>query len=183
MCSNFHWRWLERRCYLYQATLYQSLNKTNLAAVTVQPVAESKNDTTADIIVDKLIAWQVKFIFGLTGDGINPLVEALRKKKDQIQYITVRHEESAAFMASGYAKYTGNLGVCIATTGPGAVHLMNGLYDAAMEGAPVLAITGIVNHDLLGTQFTQEVDTIKMLQDIAVFNQTISGPIKCTNDR
>jgi pyruvate dehydrogenase (quinone) len=134
-------------------------------------------DTTADIIVDKLIAWQVKYIFGLTGDGINPLVEALRKKKDKIRYITVRHEESAAFMASGYAKYTGELGVCIATTGPGAVHLMNGLYDAAMEGAPVLAITGIVNHDLLGTQFTQEVDTVKMLQDITVFNQIITGPI------
>jgi pyruvate dehydrogenase (quinone) len=141
------------------------------------PADPSPADTTADIIVDKLISWNVKYIFGLTGDGINPLVEALRKKKDQIKYITVRHEESAAFMASGYAKYTGNLGVCIATTGPGAVHLMNGLYDAAMEGAPVLAITGIVNHDLLGTQFTQEVDTVKMVQDIAVYNQVVSGPI------
>ncbi len=147
-------------------------------AIIVKPSPEAAQDnTTADIIVDKLIAWQVKYIFGLTGDGINPLVEALRKKQDKIKYITVCHEESAAFMASGYAKYTGNLGVCIATTGPGAVHLMNGLYDAAMEGAPVLAIAGIVNHDLVGTQFTQEVDTIKMLQDIAVFNQTITGPV------
>jgi pyruvate dehydrogenase (quinone) len=140
-----------------------------------QPAAPS--DTTADIIVDKLIAWNVDHIFGLTGDGVIPLVEALRKKKDKIKYITVRHEESAAFMASGYAKYTGKLGVCLATTGPGAVHLMNGLYDAAMEGASVLAITGVINHDLLGTQFTQEVDTVKMLQDVAVYNQQISGPL------
>jgi thiamine pyrophosphate-dependent acetolactate synthase large subunit-like protein len=137
--------------------------------------AAAPADTTADIIVDKLIAWDVQFVFGLTGDGIIPLVEALRKKQDKIRYITVRHEETAAFMASGYAKYTGRLGVCLATTGPGAVHLLNGLYDAAMEGAPVLAITGIINHDLLGTQFTQEVDTVKMLQDVAIYNQTITG--------
>ena len=146
---------------------------------TVLPLGDdvpAGSDTTADIIVNKLLAWKVAYVFGLTGDGVNPLVEALRKKKDQIKYITVRHEESAAFMASGYAKYTGKLGVCLATTGPGAVHLMNGLYDAAMEGASVLAITGIVNHDLLGTQFTQEVDTVKLLQDIAVYNQNITGP-------
>jgi pyruvate dehydrogenase (quinone) len=141
------------------------------------PPVAVPTDTTADIIIDKLIAWGVQYIFGLTGDGVNPLIEALRKKKDKITYITVRHEESAAFMASGYAKYTGKLGVCIATTGPGAVHLLNGLYDASMEGAPVLAITGIVNHDLLGTQFTQEVDTIKLLQDPAIYNQQISGPL------
>lgn len=137
----------------------------------------TRGDTTADVLVDRLIAWNVQQVFGLTGDGVNPIVEALRKKKDKIRYITVRHEESAAFMASGYAKYTGKLGVCLATTGPGAVHLMNGLYDAAMEGAPVLAITGIINHDLLGTQFTQEVNTVKLFQDIAVYNQDITGPI------
>jgi pyruvate dehydrogenase (quinone) len=140
-------------------------------------LAADASATTADIIIEKLIAWGVEFVFGLTGDGVIPIVEALRKRQDKIRYITVRHEESAAFMASGYAKYTGKLGVCLATTGPGAVHLMNGLYDAAMEGAPVLAITGVINHDLLGTQFTQEVDTVKMLQDLAIYNQEISGPI------
>ncbi|MBS1664579.1 MAG: pyruvate oxidase [Bacteroidetes bacterium] len=151
---------------------------TDFTAKNVQSTASAAStDTTADIIVDKLIAWNVQQVFGLTGDGVNPLVEALRKKKDKIKYITVRHEESAAFMASGYAKYTGKLGVCLATTGPGAVHLMNGLYDAAMEGAAVLAITGIINHDLLGTQFTQEVNTVKMLQDLAVYNQDITGPL------
>jgi pyruvate dehydrogenase (quinone) len=143
----------------------------------LQPDESEDTDNTSDIIVDKLIAWGVDCVFGLTGDGVIPLVEALRKKKDKIRYITVRHEESAAFMASGYAKYTGKLGVCLATTGPGAVHLMNGLYDAAMEGASVLALTGIVDHDLIGTQFTQEVDTVKMLQDVAVYNQAVSGPL------
>lgn len=135
------------------------------------------SDTTADIIVDKLIAWNVEMIFSLVGDGVNPIFEALRKRKDRIKLITVRHEEAAAFMASGYAKCTGRLGVCLGTTGPGAVHLMNGLYDAAMEGAPVLAITGVIPHDLLGTKFTQEVDTVAMLRDVAVYNQQISGPV------
>jgi pyruvate dehydrogenase (quinone) len=99
--------------------------------------------TTGDIIVDTLIAWSVSFVFGMVGDGINGVVDALRKRQDRIRYIGVRHEEAAAFMASAYAKYTGRLGVCLATTGPGAVHLMNGLYDAKMDGAPVLAITGL----------------------------------------
>lgn len=139
--------------------------------------AYRSGDTTADIIVDKLIAWKVEMIFGLVGDGVNPIFEALRKRKEEIRLITVRHEEAAAFMASGYAKSTGKLGVCIGTTGPGAVHLMNGLYDAAMEGAPVLALTGVVPHDLLGTYFIQEVDTVAMLQPIAVYNQQISGPV------
>lgn len=134
-------------------------------------------DNTSDIIIDKLIAWNVEMIFSLVGDGVNPIFEALRKRREQIRLITVRHEESAAFMASGYAKCTGKLGVCLGTTGPGAVHLMNGLYDAAMEGAPVLAITGVVSHDLLGTKFIQEVNTVAMLQDISVYNQQISGPV------
>jgi thiamine pyrophosphate-dependent acetolactate synthase large subunit-like protein len=151
------------------------LATANVDSTPKEAVAAVPADTTADVIVDKLISWGVQLVFGLTGDGIIPLVEALRKRQDKIRYITVRHEETAAFMASGYAKYTGKLGVCLATTGPGAVHLLNGLYDAAMEGASVLAITGIINHDLLGTQFTQEVDTIKMLQDVAIYNQTITG--------
>jgi len=135
------------------------------------------DENTSDILVSKLIDWNVKFIFSLVGDGINPIYEALRKQQDKIKLITVRHEEAAAFMASGYAKLTGKLGVCLATSGPGAVHLMNGLYDAAMEGAPVLAITGMVPHDLVGTKFIQEVDTVSMLRDITVFNQQVTGPL------
>lgn len=134
------------------------------------------SDNTADILIDKLIAWKVEVIFGLIGDGVNPIIEALRKRQDKIKLITVRHEEAAAFMACGYAKYTGKLGACIATTGPGAVHLMNGIYDAAMENVPVIAITGITYHDLIGTQYTQEVDTVSLMKDAAVFNTVITGP-------
>lgn len=122
----------------------------------------SSSDNTSDILIDKLIAWKVEIIFSLVGDGVNPIFEALRKRKQEIRLITVRHEEAAAFMASGYAKCTGKLGVCIGTSGPGAIHLMNGLYDAAMEGVPVLAITGTVPHDLIGTQYTQEVNNYRL---------------------
>lgn len=134
-------------------------------------------DNTSDILVDKLISWNVELIFTLVGDGVNPIFEALRKRQDRMRIITVRHEEAAAFMASGYAKATGKLGVCLGTTGPGAVHLMNGLYDAAMEGAPVLAITGVVPHDLLGTRYTQEIDTVSLMNNLTVYNQQISGPL------
>lgn len=133
-------------------------------------------DTTADILIERLIAWKVEYIFGIIGDGINPIIEALRKRQDQIKFITVRHEEAAAFMASAYAKYTGKLSACIATSGPGAVHLMNGLYDAAMEGAPVIAITGAVFHDLIGTYFTQEIDTVALMENATVYNKMINGP-------
>ncbi|HEX4372608.1 MAG TPA: thiamine pyrophosphate-dependent enzyme [Puia sp.] len=153
---------------------YSSSKKNNLMNELSKPADESQN--TSDILVQKLIDWKVEFVFGIIGDGVNPIIEALRKKQDKIKLITVRHEEAAAFMASGYAKYTGKLGVCIGTSGPGAVHLMNGIYDAAMEGAPVLAITGSVYHDLLGTYFTQEVDTVALMQDATVYNKMITGP-------
>ena len=140
------------------------------------PLDAALTDTTADILIDRLIAWNVGVIYGIIGDGINPIIEALRKRKDQIRFITVRHEEAAAFMASAHAKYTGRLSACIATSGPGAVHLMNGIYDAAMEGAPVIAITGAVFHDLIGTQFTQEIDTVSLMKDVTVYNKMINGP-------
>ena len=98
-------------------------------------------DTAADILIDRLISWDVSIIFGLPGDGINGVMEALRKRQRDIRFIHVRHEESAAFMACAYAKYTGRLGVCLATSGPGGIHLLNGLYDAKLDGQPVLAIT------------------------------------------
>ncbi|HKB87361.1 MAG TPA: thiamine pyrophosphate-binding protein, partial [Ignavibacteriaceae bacterium] len=96
--------------------------------------------TASDILVDVLEQWNVEYIFGLPGDGINGMMEALRKRQDKIKFIHVRHEEAAAFMACAYAKYTGRLGVCLATSGPGGIHLLNGLYDAKMDGQPVLAI-------------------------------------------
>jgi pyruvate dehydrogenase (quinone) len=133
--------------------------------------------TTADLLVETLIEWDVRFVFGLVGDGINSIIEALRKRQDRIQFITVRHEEAAAFMACGYAKHTRKLGVCLATTGPGAVHLVNGLYDAKMDSTPVLAITGTTFHDLIGTHFMQGVDTVALMQSVACYNVQVSGPL------
>src|SRR4051794_29617271 len=133
--------------------------------------------TTADVLFERLTAWGVDVIFGLPGDGINGFMEGLRKREDRIRFIQVRHEEAAAFMACGYAKFTGRLGVCIATSGPGAIHLLNGLYDAKMDGAPVLAITGQTYHDLMGMHYQQEVNLLGLFQDVTVFNQQINGPV------
>src|SRR6266480_3311367 len=99
--------------------------------------------TAADVLVEALIDWGVEVIFGLPGDGINGIMESLRTHQDKIRFVQVRHEEAAAFMACGYAKFTGKLGVCLATSGPGGIHLLNGLYDAALDGQPVVAITGM----------------------------------------
>ena len=132
--------------------------------------------TASDALVERLIEWGVEHIFGLPGDGINGLMEALRTHQEKIRFIQVRHEEAAAFMACGYAKYSGNLGVCIATSGPGAIHLLNGLYDAKMDRAPVLAITGQTYHDLIGTSYQQEVDLLSLYKDVATFNQQVMGP-------
>ena len=123
--------------------------------------------TTADVLVERLIDWGVDIVFGLPGDGINGIMEALRKRQDKIRFVQVRHEEAAAFMACGYAKFTGRLGVCLATSGPGAIHLLNGLYDAKLDGAPVLAITGQTYHDLIGTHYQQDVDLLALFKDVA----------------
>src|SRR4051795_6142529 len=132
--------------------------------------------TTADILVDTLIAWDVKVVFGLPGDGINGIMEALRTRQDRIRFVQVRHEESAAFMACAYAKYTGKLGCCLATSGPGGIHLLNGLYDAKLDSQPVLAITGMHFHDLIGTLAQQDVELDKLYLDVAVFNQRVMSP-------
>ena len=131
--------------------------------------------TAADVLADRLIDWGVRVIFGLPGDGINGIMEALRTRQDKITFVQVRHEEAAAFMACGYAKYTGRLGVCLATSGPGAIHLLNGLYDAKLDHAPVLAITGQTYHDLIGTQYQQEVDLLSLFKDVAVYDQMVLG--------
>ena len=131
--------------------------------------------TTADVLIERLIDWGVRVVFGLPGDGINGIMEALRTRQDRISFVQVRHEEAAAFMACGYAKYTGRLGVCLATSGPGAVHLLNGLYDAKMDGAPVVALTGQTYHDLIGMHYQQEVDLLALYKDVALFNQQVLG--------
>src|SRR6184192_590778 len=130
----------------------------------------------AEIMIDRLIEWGVELVFGLPGDGINGIIEALRLRQDQIRFIQVRHEEAAAFMACGYAKYTGKLGVCLATSGPGGIHLLNGLYDAKLDHQPVLAITGLQFHDLIDTHAQQDVDLDKLFIDVAVYNTRVMGP-------
>ncbi|MBX2998882.1 MAG: hypothetical protein KF893_10260 [Caldilineaceae bacterium] len=131
--------------------------------------------TAADLLIDKLLDWNVDTIFGLPGDGINGIMEALRTRQDRIRFVQVRHEESAAFMACGYAKYTGKLGVCLATSGPGAIHLLNGLYDAKVDGAPVLAITGSQFHDLMNTYGQQDINLDRLFDDVALYNVRIMG--------
>src|SRR4051812_4666630 len=132
--------------------------------------------TTSDILFERLAEWGVDTVFGMPGDGINGFMEALRTHQERIRFVQVRHEEGAAFSACGYAKFTGRLGVCIATSGPGAIHLLNGLYDAKMDGAPVLAITGQTYHDLLGMRYQQEVNLLQLYSDVTVFNQQVMGP-------
>lgn len=137
--------------------------------------------TTADVLVETLLEWGVTTVFGIPGDGINGLMEALRKRQDDIRFIQTRHEEAAAFMATGYAKWTGKLGVCVATSGPGGIHLLNGLYDAKLDSVPVLAITGLQFHDLLGTHTQQDVALDRLFMDVAVYNERIMGPAHVEN--
>lgn len=132
--------------------------------------------TAADVLIDTIAEWGVDVIFGMPGDGINGIMEALRKRQDRIRFIQVRHEEAAAFMACAYAKYTGKLGVCLATSGPGGLHLLNGLYDAKLDGQPVLAITGHHFHDLIDTHAQQDVSLDRVFADVAVYNTRVMGP-------
>ncbi len=137
--------------------------------------------TVSDLIVERLIEWDVNTIFGYPGDGVDGFFESLRTHQDKLKFIQVRHEEAAAFAAVGYAKYTGKLGVCCATSGPGGVHLLNGLYDAKCDLQPVLAITGHTFHDLIGMNYQQDVDLDKLYMDVAYFNERVMGPAHAVN--
>src|SRR5258705_963812 len=129
--------------------------------------------TAVDVLTETIQDWSVEVVFGLPGDGINGIMEALRKRRDEVRFSQVRHEETAAFMACGYAKFTGRLGVCLATSGPGGIHLLNGLYDAKLDGVPVLAITGLQFHDLVGTHTQQDVALDKLFMDVSVYNKRV----------
>src|ERR687897_2600725 len=144
-------------------------------------MSEYENLRSADIVAAALFDWNVNVIFGLPGDGINGFIEALRRRQDKIKFILVRHEESAAFMACAYAKYTGKLGVCVATSGPGGLHLLNGLYDAKLDGQPVLAITGMPYHDLIGTHTQQDVELDKVFADVAEYSVCIRSAAHVEN--
>lgn len=137
---------------------------------------EFQNIRTADIVAESLIDWGIDTIFGLPGDGINGFIEALRQRQDRIRFVLVRHEESAAFMACAFAKYTGKLGACVATSGPGAIHLLNGLYDAKLDNTPVIAITGSTYSDLMNSDYQQDVNLIDLFADVSVYNTMINQP-------
>src|SRR4026208_1660773 len=113
--------------------------------------------TAPDLLVERLIDWGVEVVFGYPGDGVNGLFEALRTHQEKLRFVQVRHEEAAAFAAWGDAQFSGLLGVCVASSGPGGIHLLNGLYDAKCDGQPVLALTGHTFHDLIGTHYQQDV--------------------------
>lgn len=138
-------------------------------------------NTAADVMIESLQDWGVEVIFGMPGDGINGLMESLRTRQDEIRFIQVRHEESAALMACAYAKYTGKLGVCLATSGPGGVHLLNGLYDAKLDGQPVLAITGHHFHDLIDTYAQQDINLDRLFVDVAKYSTRVMGPAHVRN--
>jgi pyruvate dehydrogenase (quinone) len=138
-------------------------------------------DTAADILIETLHDWGVQVVFGLPGDGINGIMEALRTRQEKIRFVQGRHEVSAAFMACAYAKFTGKLGVCLATSGPGGLHLLNGLYDAKLDRQPVLAITGHHYHDLIDTHAQQDVDLDRVFEDVSVYNTRIMGPAHVEN--
>lgn len=135
----------------------------------------------SDLIVERLIEWGVDTIFGFPGDGVDGWFEALRTHQDKLKFIQVRHEEAAAFAAVGYSKYTGRIGVCCATSGPGGIHLLNGLYDAKCDQHPVLAITGHTFHDLIGMDYQQDVDLDKVFMDVSVFNERVMGAAHAVN--
>src|SRR5436305_1637104 len=137
--------------------------------------------TAADVLIEGLIDWGVDVIFGLPGDGINGIMESLRTHQEQIRFVQVRHEEAAAFMACAHAKFTGKLGVCLATSGPGGIHLLNGLYDAKLDGQPVLAITGLPYHDLIGTHTQQDVELDRVFMDVCKYNARVMGPSHVEN--
>ncbi len=139
------------------------------------------SNTAADILIETIQDWGVEVVFGLPGDGINGIMEALRKRKDRVRFVQARHEEAAAFMACGYAKFTGRLGVCLATSGPGGIHLLNGLYDAKLDGQPVLAITGMAFHDLIGTHTQQDVALDRVFMDVAKYTERIMSPLHVEN--
>jgi pyruvate dehydrogenase (quinone) len=133
-------------------------------------------EIVGESLARRLVAWGVDTVFGLPGDGINGLMEGFRRVQDQLRFVLVHHEEAAAFMAAGYAKATGRLGVCAATSGPGAIHLLNGLYDAKLDHVPVLAITGMQETSVLGTHYQQEVHLDRLYQDLAGYNLMVTNP-------
>src|SRR5690242_7525921 len=135
------------------------------------------SDKVSDFLLKRLSAWGVTRIYGYPGDGINGILGGLERNLDLFEFVQVRHEEMAAFMASAHAKFTGEVGVCMATSGPGAIHLLNGLYDARLDHQPVLAVVGQQDRSALGGHYQQETDLENLFKDVAgAFVQQASSP-------
>ncbi len=133
--------------------------------------------TVGEFMAKRLVEWGVHMVYGYTGDGITPFFEGLRRTQDRLTFIQVRHEEQAAFMACAHAKFTGSVGVCTATSGPGAIHLLNGLYDAKLDHAPVVAIVGQAPLKSIGGHMQQEVDLENLYKDVAAeYCHTVMEP-------
>jgi pyruvate dehydrogenase (quinone)/pyruvate oxidase len=141
----------------------------------------ARTRTASDQLVERLIEWGIDTVFGLPGDGINGVMESLRTHADQIRFVHVRHEETAALAACAYGKFTGFPAACLSTAAPGAVHLMNGLYDARIDQAPVVAITGMTYHDVIGTHYLQDINHDYALNDACVYSQRIMGEAHVLN--
>ncbi len=138
--------------------------------------------TVADYLLERLRDWDVEKVFGYAGDGINGLLAAWGKAENKPQFIEARHEEMAAFEATGYAKFSGRVGVCAATSGPGAIHLLNGLYDAKLDHVPVVAIVGQTNRTAMGGSYQQEVDLMSLYKDVASdYVQMVTAPEQLPN--
>jgi pyruvate dehydrogenase (quinone) len=133
-------------------------------------------EIASEVLISRLAEWGVDTVFGLPGDGINGIMEGLRRNADKVRFVLVHHEEAAAFMATAYAKATGKIGVCLATSGPGGIHLANGLYDAKLDHAPVLAITGMQETSVLGTGYQREVHLDRFYLDAADYDQMVVNP-------
>jgi pyruvate dehydrogenase (quinone) len=144
-------------------------------------VSMARSHTASDQLVERLIEWGIDTVFGLPGDGINGVMESLRTHADQIRFVHVRHEETAALAACAYGKFTGRPSACLSTAAPGAVHLMNGLYDARIDQSPVVAITGMTYHDVIGTHYLQDINHDFALNDACVYSQRIMGEAHVLN--
>ncbi len=136
------------------------------------------SETVADYLLQRLSEWGVTRIFGYPGDGINGIMGAMGRHAERFDYIRVRHEEMAAFMACAHAKFTGEIGVCMATSGPGAIHLLNGLYDAKLDHQPVLAIVGQQAQTSLGSDYQQEVDLPTLFKDVSAYVESVASPVQ-----
>ena len=140
------------------------------------------SQTVSDYLLERLKAWDVDTVFAYPGDGINGLLAAWQRMEEPLKFVQARHEEMAAFEAVGYAKYSGKVGVCMATSGPGAIHLLNGLYDAKLDHVPVVAIVGQTNRSAMGGHYQQEVDLLSLFKDVAGdFVQMLTVPEQLPN--